>query len=307
MSIALLVTDRDLSTLSQGLAAQLPDVDIQCWPYIDQPEKVEFVVAWRQPENCWQQFINLKAISSLGAGCDGLLSDPHLPKNIPITRIVDEGLAEQMAEYVLAAILQIKCRFNEFFKHQQHCKWLPIERFKGKKVTVLGIGAIGDKVVRCLQENNFHVSGWAKNMKQGKCYPIFYGNNQLADAVKDADYIVSTLPFTHETNNLLDKKLFQIIPKHTWLINVGRGQVVNEQDLLSALNKQQLAGAVLDVFQQEPLPVEHPFWQHDKVIITPHISAITDQKAILAQIVTNYKNLQAGKPLINLVNIKNGY
>lgn len=307
MSIALLVTDRDLSTLSQGLAAQLPDVDIQCWPKITHPEKVNLVVAWRQPDNCWQQFTNLKAISSLGAGCDGLLTDPYLPKNIPITRIVDEGLAEQMAEYVLAAILQIKCRFNDFFKLQPQKKWHSLERLVIKKVTVLGIGAIGDKVACRLQNNGFTVTGWSKTAKKNKSYQTMHGNEALIDALSHADFVVSTLPFTNETKYLLNKNMLSFMSKHTWLLNVGRGQVVNEQDLLSALDNQQLAGAVLDVFQQEPLPVKHPFWQHDKVIITPHISAITDQKAVLAQIVTNYKNLQAGKPLINLVNIENGY
>ncbi len=307
MSIALLITDRDLSTLYQGLKTQLPDVDIQCWPEIKVPENVEFVVAWRQEKNAWQAFKQLKVISSLGAGCDGLLSDPDLPKNVAITRIVDAGLAEQMAEYVLGAILQIKCRFHDFFKLQQQKQWQTFERLKGKKVTVLGIGAIGDKVARTLQANNFIVNGWAKTAKKDRHYPIFYGNSQLAEAIKEADFIVSTLPFTDETENLLNKAFFQHTAENAWLINVGRGQVVDEQDLLAALEKKQLAGAVLDVFQQEPLAPQHPFWAHDKIIITPHISAITDQRAVLSQIVTNYKNLQAGKPLINLVNIDNGY
>jgi len=307
MSIALVITDRDLTTLSTGLKKQLPNVDIQCWPTIVAPEQVTFVVAWQQPKNVWQNFPNLKAISSLGAGCDGLINDVDLPENIAITRIVDHGLAEQMAEYVLGSIIAIKRRFNCYFKQQQAQLWQPLAQLCGKKVTVLGIGEIGNKVATTLVACGYEVSGWSRSKKQHDLYSTFHGQEQLAQALKNADFVVSTLPLTTDTKYLLNLELFKLIDNPAWLINVGRGGVLHNEDLLTALTNNQLQGAVLDVFSSEPLAKEHPFWQHENIIITPHISAITDQQTVIEQIAENYLALQSNKPLINLVNCQIGY
>jgi glyoxylate/hydroxypyruvate reductase len=307
MSIALLVTDRDLSVLQAGLQQHLPAVDIQCWPNISNPENVEFVVAWQQPKNCWQQFPHLKVVSSLGAGCDGLLNDNNLPQNITITRIVDSDLAEQMAEYVLTSILIVKRRFTEYFKQQQQKKWQNLAPHKGKKVAVLGIGAIGHQVAQTLVQCGYQVTGWSRSKKEPRDYDTYYGQQQLKEAVNEADFLVSTLPLTKNTPHFLNKQLFALLPKHTWLINVGRGQVLNEHDLLTALANKNIQGAVLDVFSNEPLPANHAFWQQKNIIITPHISAITDQNTIISQIAKNYLALKANKPLNNNVNRQNGY
>lgn len=307
MSIALLITDRNLSTLYHGLQMQLPGVDIQCWPNITKPEKVRFVVAWQQPDNCWQKFPRLSVISSLGAGCDGLLNDPLLPENVIITRIVDSSLAEQMAEYVLCAILLIKRRFNDYFKQQEEQKWQPLAPIIGKKVTVLGVGKIGDKVATTLVACGYQVVGWSRTEKSPRSYPMYYGKTQLPQALTDVDFVVSTLPFTAETKHSLNDDFFKLITNKAWLINVGRGQVLNEQDLLSALTNNYIQGAVLDVVENEPLAENHLFWHHPNIIITPHVSAITDQQAVIAQITENYLFMNAGKTLNNRVDLKTGY
>jgi len=307
MSIALLITDRHLSTLYDGLQQQLPDVDIQCWPNISEPEKVRFVVAWRQPENCWQQFPHLNVVSSLGAGCDGLLNDLCLPKNIIVTRIVDNGLADQMAEYVLGAILLVKRRFDCYLNQQKKQQWRPLTQIAGKKVTVLGIGEIGNKVATTLVACGYQVTGWGRSKKNNPHYPTFSGKEQLPQALIDADFVVSTLPFTNQTKDLLNDDFFKLLANKTWLINVGRGQVLNEQHLLIALANKCLQGAILDVVSTEPLIKSHPFWRHPNIIITPHISAITNQQAIISQISENYLLMEAGKSLKNKVNLSKGY
>lgn len=312
MSIALIITDRDLTTLSSGLQKRLPNVNIQCWPNITEPEKVTFIVAWQPPKqldekSIWQQFPHLKAISSLGAGCDSLLGDTSLPSNITITRIVDRGLAEQMAEYVLATILSLKRRLYDYFKQQQKQQWQPLRKIKGKKVAVLGIGEIGHKVATTLIACGYEVSGWSRSQKQHDLYATFYGKQQLAQAVKDVDFVVSTLPLTLETHYLLNNEFFKLLNNKTWLINVGRGEVLNENDLLLALANNDLQGAVLDVFSTEPLVKGHPFWQHKNIIITPHISAITDQTTVIEQLANNYQLLTDNKPLKNVVDRQKGY
>lgn len=307
MSIALLITDRNLSTLYHGLKKQLPDVEIQCWPNINKPEKVRFVVAWQHPENCWQQFPNLKVIISLGAGCDGLLNDPYLPSNIMVTRIVDSGLAEQMAEYVLGAILLIKRRFNDYLTQQKNQQWQPLAPIAGKKVAVLGIGEIGDKVATTLVSFGYQVVGWSRTEKTPRSYQTFYGKAQLANAVANADFVVSTLPLTAETQYLLNAAFFKLLSNNAWLINVGRGKVINEHDLVTALTNNQFQGAILDVMVSEPLAKKHSFWQHPNIVITPHISAITDQKTIIKQIADNYLSMKIGRAFKNIVDFVKGY
>ena len=307
MSIALLITDRNLSALCSGLEKHLPGVNIQCWPNITAPEKVKLVVAWQQPENCWHQFSNLQAVHSLGAGCDGLLNDKFLPQNIAVMRIIDPGLSEQMAEYVLTSILMIKRRFNHYVLQQKNKNWQALPTLTGRNITILGVGNIGDYVAHHLLKMGYQVKGWSKNKKQQKPYQTYNGLNELEQAVFDADFLVSILPLTTETDQFLNKALFSLLPNNTWLINVGRGQVLNEGDLLDSLTNKQLQGAVLDVFANEPLISSHPFWLHDKIMITPHIAAITDQQAIISQIIKNYLALSAGKELVNVVNRASGY
>jgi len=307
MSIALLITDRNLTTLYQGLQKQLPNVEIQCWPKITDPEKVSFVIAWQQPENCWQQFPNLSVISSLGAGCDGLLNDPDFPQNVILARIIDSGLADQMAEYVIGAILLVKRRFNDYFKQQQNKQWQNLSPIKGKKVTVLGIGEMGSKVAKMLVACGYQVVGWSRSEKSPRNYQTFYGKAQLALAVENADFVVSTLPLTTDTKYFINADFFNLLSNSVWLINVGRGQVVNEQDLLIALANKRIKGAVLDVVEHEPLTANHPFWQHPDIVITPHICAITDQQTVINQISENYLLMKADKALNNNVNIQKGY
>ncbi|WDE04029.1 glyoxylate/hydroxypyruvate reductase A [Thalassomonas viridans] len=308
MSIALLVTDRDLTVLSEGLRQALPGVKIQCWPDIEHPHEVEFAVAWQQPKNCWARLPALKVVSSLGAGCDGLLSDPALPENVLITRIVDPGLSEQMAEYVLGAVLMLKCRFTAYFRQQMQSSWqmLPKEN-RRQKVTILGVGSIGEVVAKRLMANGFEVCGWRRSEKRHPDFNVYFGNDQLEQAVGDADYVVSILPNTPATKGVIDKTFLARLKPGCYLINVGRGQAVNDDDLLDALDNQIIAGAVLDVFNAEPLPEDHAFWQHEGVFLTPHISAITDQQEIIAQIAGNYKKFQQGLLPDNLVDATKGY
>ncbi len=307
MSIALVITDRNVTTLYTKLTERLPHVNIQCWPEISAPENVEFVVAWQAPDNIWQQFPKLKAISSLGAGCDTLTKNPNIATDINIVRIVDLGLAKQMAEYVLASILMVKRRFIDYFQQQQSQQWKTLKKIKGKKVTVLGIGKIGHLVATSLTANGYEVTGWSQHKKQHNLYRTFFGAEKLKQAVSKADFIVVTLPLTSKTYQLLNSSLFKAIDNQAWLINVGRGELLNEQDLLTALTNNNLAGAVLDVFSEEPLTATHPFWQHENIIITPHISAISDQAIIVEQIADNYERLQNNRTLKNLVNKEQEY
>lgn len=306
MSIALLITGRKLDALKNALEQKLPGVLIQCWPELPQPEDVTFAVAWQQPENIWAQLPNLRAVSSYGAGCDGLIMDDNLPATIDICRIVDPHLAQLMSEYVLATILSYRCRLWLFTAQQTKANWRPKGRHKGNRVVILGVGQIGTVVANRLLSNGFEVTGWSRTKKH-KDFHCFAGDSELALALADADYVVNLLPNTPATKGLVNQRLFSYLPNSAVLINVGRGDTLNEQDLIVALEQQQLQAAILDVFSQEPLAEDHPFWYHPHIHITPHIAAVTDVATVVEQLAENYLNVTHGKPLMHQVDKDLGY
>ncbi|MFD2164638.1 2-hydroxyacid dehydrogenase [Thalassotalea euphylliae] len=308
MPIALMVTDRDLTPLKKSLQHKLPNTEIIAWPDMTVRDDIEFVVVWRHPEDMWKAYPNIKVAASLGAGVDQITQDSGCPQALVLTRIVDEDLAEQMAEYVLTGILMAKRRFPLYNLAQQRKKWVYEERANGKNVTVLGAGHLGLSIVRCLARNGFTVSTWSQSKKcEAAIAHSFTGDAQLLDSVKSADYVVAILPSTPATDDVINQSVFDAMPMHAQFINVGRGNAVDEKALLHSLTMGNIAGAIVDVFKQEPLPKESPLWQAPNLIITPHISAITNQENIVNQIVDNYHRFKANKPLKHQVERKKGY
>lgn len=307
MSIALVVTDRSLAPLANALSLALPNVSITQWPHVEQMQGAEFVVAWRHPENIWRQLPNAKVVCSLGAGVDGFVKDPYFPKQMDLVRIVDDSLSQQMAEYVLSAILSQRIQLSRYQKLQAEQTWQPLPRLSGKNVLVLGVGMIGKHVAQHLIENGFSVTGWTRTARTDLDFESVSGAEGLEHALPLADFVVSILPSTNATKHIINESVFKQLKTSACFINVGRGDAVNEAALLDALDKKQLASAVLDVVEQEPLSVESPLWRHENVFITPHIAAITDQNEVVAQIVANYNAYRTGQPLINQVDISKGY
>ncbi len=307
MSIALVVTDRSLAPLVEALSSALPNVSVSHWPHVEQMQEAEFVVAWRQPENIWHQLPNAKVVCSLGAGVDGFVKDPYFPKQIKLVRIVDNSLSQQMADYVLSIILSQRIQLSRYQKLQTQQSWRPLPRLSGNKVLILGVGKIGKQVAQRLIDNGFAVTGWTRTTRTGLNVDTVSGTEGLTQALPLADYVVSILPSTKETKHIINASVFRQMKSSCCFINVGRGDAVNETELLDALDRKQLASAVLDVVEQEPMAVENPLWQHENVIITPHIAAITDQQEVVAQIIANYRAYKSGEPLINQVDIVKGY
>jgi len=308
MPIALMVTDRDTTSLYSGLKRLLPDIEIKCWPDIQIDPDVEFAVAWRHPVSMWQQFPNLKVVSSLGAGADTLINDNKKPKHIQITRVVDNGLSQQMAEYVLTCILMHKRRMLLFHAAQQNKNWQTQQRLTNQYVTILGAGEIGLKVAQYLHRNGFIVSCWSQSRKAESFLEKSYvGTQELLASVDKAAYVVSLLPATENTNDIINKTVFSHMPTDSYFINVGRGNAVNEEHLIDALNDRVISGATLDVFKQEPLPKSSVLWKTPFLTITPHIAAITDENEVIKQIADNFQRFRMKKPLKHLVNAKKGY
>lgn len=306
MSLALIIPDRKLDDLQQRLTLALPDTRIEIWPDISSADEVEFAVVWKQPAGSLAQLPNLKAIQCFGAGVDAILSDPTLPA-LPIARIVDSSLTETMVRYLDDVLGHYRLRLDQFSNRQRQQQWKPKSPRQINGICVLGLGELGGATAQHFSAAGYQVSGWARTPKQQTGVQCYSGQAELALAVANADVVICLLPLTKETENLLDETFFNQLKTDTIFINVARGAIVDETALLSALASGKLEAACLDVFRQEPLPAEHPFWLHPAILITPHVSAVTNVSTVVQQIAENYRRSQRGEALLNPVDLSRGY
>lgn len=286
-----------------------PNLDIRTFPNDSNREEIHFALTWRHPYGIFKDYPNLKCISSMGAGVDHLLRDPELPYDAFITRLVDPYLAQDMAEFVLALIMNHLRDLNAFKIKQTQVIWKPADylRIKDVKVGIMGMGAIGRQVASELQKTGFNVSGWARTEKRGIGLTVYSGLTEFPTFLNNTDVLVCVLPLTEATKGILNKDCFKQLPKNAFIINVGRGEQVVEADLLQYISEGHLSGASLDVFTEEPLPIDSPLWKHPRINITPHIASITNPESVAVQIVENYYRCKEGKVLLNLVSREKGY
>ncbi|WP_299268655.1 glyoxylate/hydroxypyruvate reductase A [uncultured Psychrosphaera sp.] len=306
MSILINIPGRPLDKLITRLKQDIPENEIEVWPNVKHPDKVEFALVWKHQHGSLTAYKNLKAISSFGAGVDSIISDPDLP-NVPIVRIVDPDLAINMAQYVLTMIQHHKLRLHQFNQQQQEQIWKPKSARKGNKVGILGLGQLGSKTAQVLLDFGFEVSGWSRSLKELDKVNCYAGDDGFNTVITEADYLVCLLPLTDKTENILNAAVFSKMKSTAVLINVARGEHVVDEDLIEALDNEQISFAYLDVFRQEPLPEQHLFWLSDKIQITPHISAVTNVETAVSQIVENYFLQKKGQELNNLIDRRSAY
>lgn len=236
-------------------------------------------------------------IQSAWAGVDGLLGDPDLPRRLPLARLVDPSLAAQMAEAVAAHVLALHRQAPAYRAQQDRAVWrqLPQVPASERKVGLLGFGEMARASSALLDKLGFKVSAWSRS--QG----------DLAALLASSDIIVNLLPLTPATRGILRRETFDLMKRGASLINVGRGGHLVEADLLEALASGQVSHAVLDVFEAEPLPADHPFWRHPGVTVLPHVAAITDPASASVRIAANIARFRAGEPVEGLVSPDAGY
>jgi len=294
---------------SRALKEELPDLEIRSWDNPGDLDEIEYALLWKPPHGILKKFSKLKAVFSMGAGVDALLSDPELPTDVPLCRMVDESLTQGMVEYSVLHVLRHH-RDQPLLEEMQRSRtWdafaspLASER----KVGVMGVGVIGGAVANALVKIGFRVSGWSRGPRNIPGVDCHHGPVGLREFLKDVEILVCLLPLTEETEGILNTELFSQMPKGSCLINAGRGGQQVEEDIVSALESGQLAYVTLDVFQEEPLPKDHPFWSHPRVTITPHNAAITAAQSATKIVVENIRRLTAGEMPLNVVNLNAGY
>lgn len=306
MSLLINIPDRPLTKLIDKLTQYIPAEEIRVWPEIKQADDIEFALVWKHQPGSLTNLPKLKGISSFGAGVDSILTDSQLP-NVPIARIVDDSLGKDMASFILTMIQHHKLRLDQFTQQQQVALWKPKSARKGNRVGILGFGQLGQEAAKLLSYMGFDVSAWARTDKVAHDVVCHSGQQAFEQLVANSDYLVCLLPLTAETEGILNREVFELMPNDAALINVARGKHLVEQDLIAALDNNLLAYAYLDVFTQEPLPAQHPFWQHDKIKVTPHISAVTNVDTAVAQIVENYQRVKQEQNMINCIDRQQGY
>lgn len=291
------------------LVARMPGADVRVWPEVGDPAQVDVVLSWKAPAGVMAQLPNLRLVCSLGMGVDHVLNDPGVSPHVPIVRLVDPNMIDQMSEYVVYGVLHYHRRFDVYDRFQRERRWeeLPLPHTASRHVGVLGLGTIGTPCARRLLALGFSVSGWSRSPRREPGIRCHHGAEGLQPFLANCEILVCVLPLTASTAGIVDARLLAQLPRGAYLINVARGGLVDEEALLAALDAGQLAGAMLDVTQVEPLPQDHPLWRHPAVRITPHIAGLTNAPTAIATIVENLRRWQTGEPLLHLVERARGY
>lgn len=308
MSLLLIAKDRDMNPWKEALLEEDPNLDIEVWPRVDKKERVSFAVSWNHPKNVLDGYPNLKVVSSLGAGADHLLNDESLPESVTFTRVVIPSLKDQMAEYVLNAIQNYRFHTSRYVDQKREGFWSkhdPVPKTECA-VGLMGLGEMGQAVAGSLATNGFEVNGWSSSKKKLNGIRSF-SKTELDDFLTTSNILICLLPLTKETSGILNLDVFKKLKEPSFVINVGRGGHLVEEDLIYALDTGHLNGACLDVFEEEPLPENHLFWNRPKIMITPHIASITDPKEAAKLIVENYKRSLSGMDLLYEVDREKGY
>lgn len=313
MRILFYSPDMDRDAWIASFAEIMPEAQLQPWQdgdHLDNSPHCDYAVLWRPPEAVLQGRTDLKAIFNLGAGVDALLQfENALPAGVPIVRLDDAGMGVQMAEYVSYAVLRYFRRFDEYEIQARNGQWEALKPHDKHDFTIgiLGMGVLGRRIADALAHFEFPLRCWSHTVKDIDGVTCFSGRDGLDEFLRGTRVLVCILPLTAETSNMLGRANLAKLPEGAYLINVARGAHVAEPELLAAIKSGRLAGATLDVFRNEPLPAQHPFWSEPRIHITPHIAAITLRNESVRQIAGKIKALERGEPITGIVNRLKGY
>ncbi len=287
------------------------DIDARVWPnWGSVDDGPAYALVWHPNEGIIAKQTNIKAIFSMGAGTDGIQSDSSLPEYIPVYRLADQALADDMAAYVTMAVLMMQRRMPEFISQQTDNNWQQHwnKPAKDHRVGIMGYGKLGKAAAKQLKPFGFPLAGWCRRERaeDANGVSLFFGGNQLDAFLARSDILVCMLPHTKATSGLMNLKKLNLLPKGASVINVGRGSLICLKSLEKALDGP-LRSAMLDVMPEEPFPSTHPFWQREDVIITPHIASITRPPSAAAFIVDSIHALEGGETLAPQLDRSFGY
>ena len=295
------------------LRASLPGAQVlpRLWGQPVDPDAIpaDYVVAYGRCDTLFDEQQRMKAIFTLSAGVGHLLRLPNFPRGVPLVRLEDAGMAEQMIRYVLAAALRYLQRLDVYARQQREARWEQCDPRSPSSVNagVMGLGVIGAQVARALAAQGFAVRGYVRTAKDVEGVTVFAGESRLDAFLEDLDFLVCVLPATPATDGILDRRSLARLANGAHVVNIGRGAALVEEDLIALLDSGKLAGATLDVFRKEPLPSDHPFWRRPEILVTPHVSGLSVPDASIAQIAGKIARLERGESVTGIVAFERGY
>ena len=311
MPTILMMSQSDLrfgADLFEGVGGNEP-ITLRQWPDVGLADEIDFILIWGPPLKALTEFPNLKAVFSLGAGVDHLGDLMSLPESVPIIRFIDPRLTEEMTGYVLLNVLRFH-RLDPLYRQQQQDKVWDYAYPKAAhdvRVGIAGAGVLGLDAAKTLKSLDYDVAVWSRTTKSLDGLKCYAGMDELEAFLARTSILVNILPLTDETRGLWNAERFDQLEDGAYIINSGRGNSLVEADLVAALDRGKLGGVALDVFQREPLPKEHAFWSHPKVVVTPHVASLTHPASIAHQVALNIAKLERGEAIEGLVDRRRGY
>ncbi|MFZ4287834.1 2-hydroxyacid dehydrogenase [Variovorax sp. HJSM1_2] len=290
----------------RSLRMALPDAQIEEWA--PGAPQADYAVVWAPPQTLLDEQPKLKAMFNIGAGVDALMR-LRLPADLPIVRLDDAGMSVQMAEYVCHAVIRHYRELDvcEVDEARQRWSYHPPRLRSDFSVGIMGLGVLGERVAKAVAAFEFPVNGWSRSPKSIDGVRCFHGQDQFHDFLAATRILVCLVPLTPDTVGVLNRDSLGRLKPGGYVINVARGAHVVDEDLIALVDSGHLAGATLDVFHTEPLPPEHPYWQHPKITVTPHTSARTERELSIGQIVQKIQALERGEKIAGVVDLGKGY
>ncbi|HTO47133.1 MAG TPA: glyoxylate/hydroxypyruvate reductase A [Burkholderiales bacterium] len=308
MKILLYIPSKTADEWHAAFARALPRAELRAWAP-GPAWQADYAAFWYPPRELLDGQRRLKAAFNLGAGVDGTLKALTVPPGVPLVRLEDAGMGPQMEAYVGWAVMRYFRRLDEYAEQQARAEWKVHRprRHEAFAVGVMGLGVLGARVARAMIALGFPVRGWSASAKSVDGVRSFAGGAELPAFLAGIQVLVCLLPLTPDTAGVLNRTTLGKLPRGAYVVNVARGGLVVDDDLLALLDEGHLAGATLDVFREEPLPGSHRFWSHPRVFLTPHCSALTIVEDSVAQVAAKIERLERGEPVTGVVDLARGY
>lgn len=297
---------RDCTDLLSFIKSYERKIPIDYYEKITDKEKITFLLLWKSTESILKSCKNIRVVMSFGAGVDFLNPYLSILKGVKVLRFSDPYLSNEVASYIFTAIMNHK---KNLIAYKELNSWKPIKDtpLNDINVGIFGLGRIGKVVSELLALVGVRVTGFGKTQRNGSQGAYYSSRYDIEKNFSKLDYIVNILPLTSETKEFFDEGLLSLAKPTAYFINVGRGKTINEGVLSNKLSSHKLAGACLDVFEEEPLPIDSPLWKMKQVLITPHCAGITNWKELALQVHSNYNKMVNGDLIPNQIDYKKGY